>query len=172
MNEIVGFLFPSRKRGHTIPSSEQKIKRVFLGFFWDIHLACALRAIQSHISIATVILAFYRVWKKEMGFWNHITVLNTSPQNESTTKQCFLLISLTVDVLLYESRLLVFPHFEPLVCLAHVRIPPPLHSFVLFLIGMVCLQPINENMPIKFIEKTYLLYGVHEIRRYPRLSAL
>lgn len=27
MNEIVGFLFPSRKRGHTIPSSEQKKKK-------------------------------------------------------------------------------------------------------------------------------------------------
>ena len=96
-----------------------------------------------------------------MGFWNHITVLNTSPQNESTTKQeggkefffFFLLISLTVDVLVYKPSLLVFPHLEFLVCLAHVWIPPPLHAFALFLIGIVCLQPINENMPIEFIEK-------------------
>lgn len=78
----------SKKRPHNpqFGAKKKKKKRVFLGFFWDIHLACALRAIQSHISIAAVILAFYRVWKNEMGFWNHITVLNTSPQNESTTK--------------------------------------------------------------------------------------
>lgn len=65
----------------------------------------------------------------------------------------FLSRCLTVDVLVYESRLLVFPRFESLVCLAHVWIPSPLHSFVPFLIGIVCLQPINENMPIEFIEK-------------------
>ena len=31
MNEIVGFLFPSRKRGHTIPSPEHTKKWLFLG---------------------------------------------------------------------------------------------------------------------------------------------
>lgn len=61
-------------------------KCVFLAFLGH-SPGGALRAIQSHISIAAVILAFYRVWKNEMGFCNHITVLNTSPQNESTTKQ-------------------------------------------------------------------------------------
>lgn len=78
------FSLPLPERGHKIP--EFRVKLCFLAFLGH-SPGAALRAIQSHISIAAIILAFYRVWRNEMGFCNHITVLNTSPQNESTTKQ-------------------------------------------------------------------------------------
>lgn len=102
-----------------------------------------------------------------MEFCNHITVLNTSPQNESIAKQGkrFSFASfLTVDVLIYDLQLLVFfLIFKSVVSVAVLYSPcmdffPP--RLFLFVIGILCLQLINENMPIELSDNTFTVWCV------------
>lgn len=135
----------------TRPQNPQfRVKLCFLAFLGH-SPGGALRAIQSHISIAAIILAFYRVWKNEMGFCNHITVLNTSPQNESTAKQgkrvSFSLLVLTVYVLIYEQQLMCFSCFPPnLQCVTCVIVQHVLGFFSCLFLGQPAFsKSINSN---------------------------
>lgn len=148
------YRFSSLKRSHTIPSSKQKL--CFLAFQGH-SPGGALRAIQPHISIATIILAFYRVRKNKMGFYNHITVLNTSPQNESTKNKRGVFFAS------FPSQFRVCPHLWVAfvfslssICCMWSNIGH-FYGFIWIpslpvVIGKGYLQLINKNMPIDFID--------------------